>query len=285
MEKDDYIPLFILQNDPIMIYIIDNQLFGCQQYGFWGYYGLEKSYNVLLELYTKCKTELALPKTLITHFETMEPKSIEAIFDFVIGGKGYLDNYYLDFQLDYNVTTNQVILDQFVFNDHPLTYQVKTSPNEAFLILSNHLVNCRRNAIAFDYETKEFKIVHVVDKSDIKQANQYVVDYFTHILSKIESGQINPFKLLQLNGAGLLEHISKIPAVQEFYVEMMHELIYYKKLSFNKKLLYYSMISLLNNHLYIEDASVVVDYFMREKEIKKKLKTFVLKPFPSYYTD
>ena len=197
----------------------------------------------------------------------------------------------------------------------------KISPKEAFLIFAHHCVNSQLDAQSFDPETKEVKCKQKFDmekekevmlftlaslnsnailspkeinqrrenayvgyhhKSALHHMNQFAFDYLKLMKQSFLSEEISLPLLLRLNGAGVITFFNSLPVVQRFLEEIFTQLLTsYSSLSFNQKIMYFTLILMQGNYWFMDHPSKVVQNFFVQKEvIFNKLKQEIVKEFP-----
>lgn len=323
---DDSLPLFLLHEDSIIVYVVDNQLLGCYPWSSYGYYGAARSLNLMLELFSSPLTHQAFPEQLHHHFQNTAPLPVHEVFDFVIGAKGYYGRPNLDFRLTIDPSLpKSVSFHSFTLEDLSFPFQISLTPEEAFLIFANHCVNSRIDDVLFDPDTRTISRLRVFDMEEAKEKleaelseietnailqhtdqakakkqrienahftynhrnalermNQFVFEYFDLMKESFLSEKILLPLLLRLNGVGLLTFFRSLPTVQQYFEEIFAQLLTsYSKLSFNQKIMYFSLILKQGNSWYIDNPSQTVqDFFVEKEDIINKLKKEIEKDFP-----
>ncbi|MHA1556458.1 MAG: hypothetical protein ACTSPM_05915 [Candidatus Heimdallarchaeota archaeon] len=276
------LPLFLIQNSPLLIYVIDDHLFTCFERSSFGSYGNARSFNSLLSLFSQSKLDKKIPTNITQHFKSKSAFTVEPLFDFMIGGKDYYDDYFLDFSLSISSKENSVLLNQFNFNNHPLPYQVDLSTEDAFYILANHLVNTKRSFHIFNQASQQIQLSshskEVLSSSSAHQLSKYkqaiisfISDYLNYIHNQLISRKISPFELLRLNGIGSLELFVSLPIVQSFLVEIFTQLLDSSPISTNQKIMYYSLITMIGHYWFFDDPLLVEEFFSKKDAILSKI--------------
>jgi hypothetical protein len=269
----DYLRLFLIIESRATSYVIDNEIIA-----WWPYYGdcpgsPKKALNLLIELYSAQHGQLTLPNELRRHFAIDESKlPIIGLHDPCL--VGYIERGRKHWCLDFSIKINDkerypVFLYKVKFNDNPLPISVKLSPKETFLALANicsssftkmfHIYRINHSA---DLSTKD-KIKQIIDmqyderrkwtklnndkklRLESKRIHSFVFDYLIFLEKRIIDGSILPFELLKLSGAHVLVELTNVPIVNSFLLKILEEFPFQRKVSYNKKLLCYTLFQIL----------------------------------------
>ncbi|NPD90605.1 MAG: hypothetical protein HGN29_17980 [Asgard group archaeon] len=315
------LPLFLIQEEAIIIYVIDNGIVGCQPYHHRGYYGCSRSFNLLLELFRSSVTKKGVPQILHRCLSKIEVLPVHNDFNFVIGAKGYFGYPSLNFRVTINSDSEKPVkLHGFQLDTIQLTKELSLSPNEAFTIFANHCVNSRRMACMYNPKTKKSTCKQKYNLGEEEQAlqvtlsalrkqkslsekeqkqkeenarqsfsqkfclqnmNNFVSEYLNYVQKQLSEEENSPYDLLRLNGAGVITHFKKHPRIQDFLKDVMNQLLKITSLSLNKKIMYFTLMKLMDISWYIEKPTKQVEkFFINKEHILQKLESEIKKDFP-----
>ncbi|MHA1126898.1 MAG: hypothetical protein ACTSO7_13920 [Candidatus Heimdallarchaeota archaeon] len=277
------VPLVLLHEEPILLYIIDNEIFGCHTLHHWAYYGSERTLNVLYDLVSLPAAQKELPMVFQDFFSNHQSLfPFETKFNFIVGGTGYYGFPSLNFELT-GVIQNKaprVMFHSFQYGKHLLPFEVTLSYTDAFFVLANHCINSRRVSLLYDHTEQkvnclelDFKkprpIHEMLGLSALSLINQFAVLYSNYVVEQLPKKEFSLPYLLSRNGAGLITLLRKHPLIQEYIKELLILSLDVSSLTIMQQAQLYSVIQ-LNEY---EDWDIkapfggVEKFFQREKEI------------------
>jgi len=310
MEKEDYLPLFFYVNDPIGVFIVDNELVHLESIkilrntGQYAFYLLEKlSKNELIGK--------KLPKKFVEkQSEYFVPHKVPWP---CLTGILFERNYCKC--LSAKVTVKKVKSQPFVYfnefalmNGHAVNFKVNNIPGEvffepieAFILLANQVATSHSHLLfdGYNEEYKEHYREHLREniinyykrkragdfsKNYIFRANMYYtafnLDYFEYLEKQILEGEITPFEILKLNGPAVVNYLSAFmlepDIITEFIEHTASELVdNYDLLSANNKIMYI-ILHLIDGYYYKSKS-----FQQYKKAITKKIFRDYSLPFPS----
>ena len=292
MKKDNHLPLYLLQEDGMLIYVIDNQIFGCESLSGFGYYGTSKSLNMLKKFSQITKDIFKIPEAINDFLLQYEPVEVEDVFDFIIGAKGYYGWRYIDFDISLTAELN-ISFHSFVYEGRNLPHKFVISPKDAFIILTNHMVNCRSHFLKYDFREDKMDYGRLPERYDtqnpiaislhnrltdsIKFA-KLCSEYFLH---EIQSKKISPFELHRLNGAHIIELLKSVPIVQSYILKIIEELlIEVPEFQYNRNVMNYSLLNIIDNFWIFADYPNFSEINQKIGYILKRLNKTIRIPLP-----
>lgn len=239
------IPLLLLHEEPLVIYVVNNTVLGCESPHSWCYYGSHRLLSLLTELFSLHDFSSGeLGNTFTAFFQSLKLDA-SSIFNFVIGATGFYGFPALDFQISPSTNIQKPILfHSFQLNTHPLDHTLTLSAEEAFLILANLCVTFRRDRFDFDPQTGTILSPPYSPDETIDFMNQFTLLYLTYILEKINRKEVSITRLISLNGVGLITFFYYHPFVQDYLVEIFPSFAKISQLPPNQRILIYSLLKL-----------------------------------------
>lgn len=284
--QDIYIPLFVNFVDPIAIYIIDNELIGCNEYGFRDRLP-NRAFELLHELFSSPIGKKGFPSSLSKHFQINPFPQLLFPEKCLTGEENYFGG--LVFCLDLNLYFRAekplpILFHNVTFEGVPLGYEIELSPCDAFLILSNicidHAVESFQ-AYTKNSEKKEYSRALLPQKifTFHKLTTLYAVDYLDHICSCLREGLLTPLELLRTGGQNILVLLSSLEPVESFIDQMLDRLQTPSSLSTNYKNVYYTFLKVLS------DSGLLIypkikRFYDDNAHLIRQLKTEIERPFP-----
>jgi len=292
------VPLCLLHEEPIFLYIIDNEIFGCHTLHHWAYYGSERTLNVLHEFLSYPVAQKEVPKVFHDFFSSQQSLfPYDTDFNFIVGGTGFYGFPSLNFELT-EVILNKVPHIQFhsfQYGIHLLPLEFTLSYTDAFFVLANHCVNMRRNCMYYEQAKQKvnfhglvFKkprpIHEMLDYSAISLCNHFAVLYSNYVIDQLAQKKLSLPYLLSRNGAGLITLLQEYPLVQDFIKELLFLSLDISELTILQQAQLYSVIQLIDDDGWNLKAPFegVEKFFPRKKDIILDLRIILHKYPPSY---
>ncbi|MFW9922982.1 MAG: hypothetical protein ACFFDW_06800 [Candidatus Thorarchaeota archaeon] len=274
------IPLLLLHEEPLVIYVVNNTILGCEAPHNWCYYGSHRLLSLLAELFSFHNFRGELGNTLTDFFKSIKLDE-SSIFNFVIGATGFYGFPSLDFQISTsNDLQKPILFHSFQLNSHPLDYTINLSAEEAFIILANLCVTFRRDR--FDFEPQTGKILSPPYSPDetIDFMDQFTLLYLNYILEKINRKEVSINQLISLNGVGLLTFFYYHPFVQDYLIEIFPSLGNISLLTPNQRILIYSFLKLNEEKIVNDNFPQIFRKIIAKIDfIINKLDSLLFKPF------
>ena len=298
MGKEDYLPLFLTLKEPLAFYVIDNEIIGCEDFrgkkhpnivfssytihpghssSGTGFYFLEKLYQHEI-------TRKAFPKELSHHFEPTKDKELYAFnYSFMRNydhsGRDY--KLYLNISIDEQDDAKPVIIHKFSYENILLDYEVRLSAKEAFFLFANICTNALcHGTLSVDkrsFDKLLYREIIRPSENFSKESGKFVVDYLNYLRISFLEGNIKPEFISKLSGVRLLVYLAKLDPVNSYLGTVIKDLDDYTKLSKSKKIIYYSLLKLMEEKA---PSKSIKEFFRKKSDILNKLMTELLYAFP-----
>ncbi len=243
---------------PILLYIVDNELI---KFRYTGDVPISSSraYDILASCFT-IDNLLDSDISLNSKFHLQED----------LGNKneclvGYNNGWnYECITLDLKKIDHKhypVSLNNICYKHNPIWKQVKLSTTEAFHIFS--MLTANAFYTRFEFLKRKYFTSHlsreILQKEHIYYQNNlvvfgynvpkkftdsfhYAVDYLDYLIDQLLNKKITPFEIALLGGRNTLLYLRECPPVEAFIALAMKQLQDPKKLSFNRKIVYYLLL-------------------------------------------
>jgi len=224
MEKDSSIPLFVYSNQPISVYIIDNEVLFLEEY-----LELRNQFqlplNFLNRLFTNPLTKTSLPPFLKNYLD-------QKINDEDLCICGLEDPYSYDgrclrtkMTISADNDSDKVVqLSDFsLYEDKTRTkfhtinynYKLNLTPYEAFILFSNLIYEARgsillhnKYLVTMPFDKKQFIEIYKKNgpnlSSELFKIESFCLDYFEHLLEQLQTNSISPETILRLSGPSIV---------------------------------------------------------------------------------
>jgi len=281
MEKDDYLPLFIASNEPILIYVVDNVLVDYKINCGVDYSSSYYSLLFLKELVKNTNIKLTIPEELIKNYLAKIPK--ENLYFPCLSGKLFgWNNRCLAASM--TIENNLVHLSNFknIFSrDSPVckvsqyTNELLLSPEDAFIILANICVDgCNINVPYLSTGADGFDIEFLKNKIKSYYANlgiattalnkNFAIDYLAFLREQLRTKHFTPEQLLNLSGSLTLVNLADLPVVESFINKANTQFLdHYDSLTINQKITY---ATLYLQYCYIFESTLEADFLIERHE-------------------
>ena len=280
-------------------YIVDNYVLGCNfRFGDSTVGGGNRAYNLLLDLFSHPKTKSAFPVEEQPS-KNLEKLSLSSSWKYLIG----YDDYYPGLTLDISLAIRDhdklpVLIPYYEYCQMPFDSQIELSAKEAFLILSNCLVNTRASAfesiilrrgklsfaqknlknhfVNLDEVTKKYPPTGYFD--NLKKLDNYTFNYLEYLKEQLEMEELIPYEILRLNGPRVLSLLVQVEPVKIVHESIMEKTLEPEALTRNEKIMYlafldYTQYTLLQKmKKYYQKYGGVLNPI--EREITKKFDWF-----------
>jgi len=301
----DYLPLFLHSEDPLRVYILENQVIGCSPYGGYGSYPA-LVYNYLLKLDNNEITNKAIPKEFQDFFENKEPLSIEkhqfnACF---IGTNGQWPSHCLTLSLTIQDTSLPVLLHDFVLNDLALKPRIELTAHNAFFSFANICTNALCELFNH-YKRKHF--VQVLNgelitqeihnqksmngryttqyKNQILDMQLFTLNYLNFLKEKILISKSSISEILRFSGARLLAYLSNEPIVSSYLKGVVKQFVGNDNLTDKELILFYTLLKAVRNDQYKQNfqseiGKIIKENFEVNEELFSNVEERIYKKFP-----
>lgn len=270
------LPLFLHINSPLTIYVIDNKLISFKEW--FGYDRFPyRAFELLHHLFSSQLRERIFPNSLAKIFRNL--KTLEEIpgYHCLIGTEyPYPDGKYMCLKCDMQIIPTEQLpikFHNFSLEEKPLNLEVEVSAKEAFYILSNQCVDYYLHSLLKLINNEKSNFVFSKEqftKTPKTDIDVFVVDYLEHIKSKLIEQTITPIQILRMGGIAVIELLSGMKEIQNFFVEVMDELEYNENLSIDLKIMYYTLIKCLNKPK--EPLMSIRRFYKRNKILLEELR-------------
>ncbi|MHA1126584.1 MAG: hypothetical protein ACTSQX_13240 [Candidatus Heimdallarchaeota archaeon] len=276
------VPLYLLHEEPLLLYIFDSEIFSCLNLHHRCYYFDHRTLNILYELFSLPASLEELPAVFHDFFSSKSSLfPLEAEFDFIVGGSGFWGHPSLNFQLSAKPESipSQVLFHSFQYEDRLLLKEISLPIKDTFFILANHWINKKRQLLLFDPPTQTVDYSKFLPKNESKkdpilsQFSPFTIQYANYLIGKITTQKLSLPYLLSRNGAGVITLLRKHPFVQNFIKELLLLSLDISDLTLIQKAQLYSVIKLNEfDNWYIDSPSSEIElFFHRKDKIIRKL--------------
>ncbi|NHK32581.1 MAG: hypothetical protein FK730_14605 [Asgard group archaeon] len=308
MEKEDYLPLFITSNEPILIYIVDNKLIDFD-IGPANHGSIYLPFYFLGKIASNDISNYVFPKELLKkHADNFQRIKIPwpCLSGYLYEG----DSRCLAAKLVINedFSENKIIqIKNFAYidsGDRPdcsVSYydlSVELTAEEAFHILSNILIDAKSgvpskpvNKHSFnekairshlkEYYEKQIKTYGTKHTSLLEHyfTSIYCLDYIVYLRKQVINGKISPEKILFNSGIHSLASMSDIPKINSFIKTTFNKYLDdSESLSFNQKICHLALLLICEDEysyhfpeLELTLKENPLDYFRLELDFMKKI--------------
>ena len=279
--------LFLHIEDPIVIYVIDNELIGCESYG-----GLDRSperaYNLLIQLFSSKICRTVFPIRFAKFFKNKQPIKSNSHSECLVG---FGEHFCLDVSLSIREKHKKpILLHDFVYKGIPTRFKAELTAHSAFYIFSNICANSRciiyskiledSGYQAYNKEIIERSLKYRDSDTRLKflPIDLFVLDYLEFIESQLNKGLITPLEILRLNGARILAFFGNIKPVSVFIQSVMNQILNDNSLSRNQKIMLWAFLNILYSNRTFH--SRLIEFFEKNKDILAQIEKDVYKRFP-----
>lgn len=311
MEKEDKIPLFFYANQPIGVFIIDNELIYFEligelrntgQYAFYLLSKLSENELIAEKLPEKLIREksdyfanIRVPWPCLTGilFETNHCKCLSAKVMVKKTDKKPLVHF-SDFAL-MNGHAAKLMVDE-------IPGEVFLKPLDAYILLANQVATSHSDMLFHTYDERykeyyrEFLRKNILNHFQGKPAPSYFpfsynpqyvafcLDYFEYLEKLLLDGKITPYEILKLNGPVIVNRLSAFmlepQIINEFIKKTAHELLdNYDFLTISHRIMYYTLHRSADYYKFPIKSAI---FQQNKNAITKKIKRDHSKPFPRH---
>ncbi|MHA1304605.1 MAG: hypothetical protein ACTSPI_12985, partial [Candidatus Heimdallarchaeaceae archaeon] len=267
---EEKLPLFLTLYDPLAIYVINNEIIGCEMtsekvnpnivmrsYSLGhGFIAPDQPFLFLKRMYQIESLRKFFPEQLRHHFDSFIDKELPTYDSSFMRSFGYGDKKFsLYFNLEIDETSKEfpIILHNFSYEDKLLDYKIRLSGKDAFHLLANICTNAHCNGVLQISKGSIDKLLYreiIRPKRNFHEYGytKFTVDYLKYLLENFRNKELTPSYILQFSGTRLLMYLSKNKQISNFIKQIITELSSLKNLSRSKKIAYYALLKLLSKY-------------------------------------
>lgn len=271
------LPLFIHQEEPLLVYLVNNKLLRFQEHG--GYdRSFTRAFYFLYLMNNDPKIDFVLPNKLYEYLK--EDSKVHSILGYPLIGETDYSIYNIDLEL--KITTNEkfpVILQNIKHHNTMLDDQISLSARDAFFLFSNICTNARCDSlrkILHQEGILELKIpflkkglrneifnrnIENNQKMAISEAYSFMLDYLVYLKEQLQENSISLEYILKLSGARVLAFLAEFEPRIVPICSMLDTLSNQNNLHINEKIVYYSLFEIYN---------FCINYWRKDSELANK---------------
>jgi hypothetical protein len=304
-ENKDYLPLFLHSEDPLRVYIIDNQIIGCSPYG-----GYESSpalaYDYLLRLNNNEVTNEAIPKVFQDFFKNKKPLSVDK-YQFntcFIGSNGPWPNHCLTPSITIQDTSLPILLHDFILDGLALIPRIEITAYDAFLSFANICTNslCESlnrykrkhfiHTLSEELITQEIHDIKLMDnRNEAQFKNQYLdmqlfaFNYLDFLKENILISKTSVYEILRFSGARLLAYLSNEPIVSSYLKDVVKQFVQIDNLTEIELILFYTLLMAVHNdqnkqNFQSEIGKIIKENYETNEKLFSIVEDRIYKKFP-----
>ena len=305
MEKDDYLPLFLTLKEPIVIYVVDNEIIGCQKY-----HDEEAHPYIIKQSYTR-KTGHSYGDTAFHYLKTLFQSSIgRSVFpqelqhhfkDVKIHDERYYQRLITSFEggqnqhslgISFTIDENKdlpIIIDDIVYKESKIDKTIYLNARDAFFTFANICANAYCEGIVPLRKGKAKKPLekhihnHIIRPyrsfgEAFGKTPSFVKDYILYLSNELQKGSISCEYILRMSGPRLLIYLAELQPVQSYLVDILEKLNNIDNLSRENKIIYFTLLRLLSR--FESTNSQITEQLTTKKHLLKELANTFQKDFP-----
>ncbi len=288
------LPLFIHQEEPLVVYVIDDKLIGCKEH-FRCDRSYAKAFFLLYQMYNNPITRCVFPKKLQKYFN--EKIDIEnTLSDPLVGYPIYPDDPLCNLDLDILIQKNKemsITLHNITYLDEPLNVQLKLSSLDAFYLFANICTNagCKwireflsKKAITFFDVATLREGISEFDKEVTSIAYNFMLDYLLYLREQISNKTITLHSILRLSGARLLAFLAEFEQDIIPVITIFQQFSTQPNLTRNTKIMYYTFFEIFKFSMnsFKKDSSSTLEFnkiYSEKQQFIKEIEKVVLMRF------
>lgn len=293
MEKEDYLPLFLVMDNENHCYVVDDQILINRIGGWAGHYPF-RAFDLLTQLYHNSNSKKAIPEKFHRYFKPSYTLTDRELVRYLIGDVDVAPGHIVDLELDLS-SSEKITLTNVYYQNHFKVTRLPSfsiSHREAFLIFANILSNERcysyRQDIAQvhssfdDIEIKEdSSFVHTghlkLIGSDYMRIVTFGLDYLFYLKEQLLNGSITPYEIAFYGGIRTLCHLSHIPIVKEYATQLLPQIQDLLINSRNEKIVTFCFLNALKFY-----SPLGKELHLRDSFLLKRLEKEVYNDYPKY---
>ena len=258
------LPLFIHQEEPLLIYVVNNKLLRFHEHG-----GYDRSFTrafYFLYLMNKESKIDFIPSNLLKYLK--EDSKVHSILGYPLIGE--LDYSTLNLDCELKLRTNKespIVIHNIKHHNTKLNDQISFSAQDAFFLLANICTNARcewfRKVLRQERElVLNTSLIKKIAREEIKSKNiendrkivilnayLFMLDYLVHLREQLLKKEISLEYILKLSGARLLAFLAEFePEIIPIH-SILDNFSKQKKLPINEKIIYYTLFEIYNSKI------------------------------------
>lgn len=275
--NESLLPLFIHQEEPLLIYVVNNKLLRFQEYGGYNR-SFTRAFYFLYLMNNNPKVNFVIPNKLYEYLK--EDSKVHSILGYPLIGE--LDYSIYNLSLELKITTNEkfpTILQNIKHHNTMLDDQIGLSARDAFILFSNISTNARCDwfrKILRQEGILELKISFLkkalrneIDNDNIENnrkmvtsnAYSFMLDYLDYLKEQLQKNNISLECILKLSGARVLAFLAEFEPRIVPICSILDTLSNQSNLHINEKIVYYSLFEIYN---------FSINYWRKNSELANK---------------
>lgn len=252
---DFHLPLFLYSDEKIVIFVIDNKLTVFEELSHTDsqYF---RAYEILSELVSSFHKDSNLLSQFSPLF-TEEPVSSDSLKKCLMGEdlpefgtQPFCLTLHTRFQKEF---PKRVILYDIFLEGKEIDIDAELAIDEAFHIFANLCVNSLYDSYLTTMRQKQVGVFDssIVDRNLLDSPHNDVhvlcFNYLNYMKKTLQKGSVHPEEILRTGGIGTLNLLSELKIVKEYLNEIVDKFQEYSLLTFNQKIVYYTLLVSLRN--------------------------------------
>ena len=298
---ENSVPFFGLYSDIYIVYILSNKIFGFDSNGRGFRIWSNKALFLLAKL-LKCKEAAKIFPTKLQQL-ILEEKLSPAIQAEKLFGReeiyhaGLFCDYCFDLDFSFDSSLEKpAVFQNLTYQKHPLDRKIHLSLEEAAYILANISTasiaeQYGENLVAINSgkQLNDFISKTTDTKSYSTGIFQFSVYYFKYIQHRLTEQDITPNQLLNYSGLDILLPMVELPSAFDFLKQVMEHLLQPEEIPIPQLVLYYIFLERAYSNLkFMKDdqkITILLEYYLKNENYLKKLRSELLHPFPNSKED
>ncbi|MHA1157029.1 MAG: hypothetical protein ACTSQK_13060, partial [Candidatus Heimdallarchaeota archaeon] len=318
------LPLFWYQGQPIEIYVLNNNLLGAiTDAGSFDWGSAARPFQLLYELNEKTTIGKELSVELRNFLENIDFQNIKArsqLFEYLLGWNDpYSKIPYLDLELkNHPKKEDTMVLYNIIYRNAKLDFEIELTNFETFILLANIYISKFLDDFeglilseGKNWSLERFQEIGMIDRwgelsseenaiikenSEGKKQSQafpwkskkehFSLLYLKYIRELLITKKITPLEILRLSGAPVLVILApNFSLIYEFVKQILEELQKVEQLSFNRKIMYFTLLEMIDDKLNSKDFKdpvylLVKEFYDEHYSIIHSLSNLLEKRFP-----
>lgn len=257
------LPLFIHQEEPLLVYVVNNRLLVFQEHIFYDRY-FTQAYYFLYEMNKNEKMAQNIPKELKKYLR--KELGLEKIVgDPLIGTEEYAWNLTMTIEIQ-EKKKEPIVLKNIKMKEKEIEGEVRVTGKEGFYLFANITTNAlcdwferilhEEGREKFDKELLKNKtserIKNIELDAEIKEimrnAFYFMIEYIDLLKKKIQQREVTVEEIVRLSGARVIAFLAEIEPELIPITEKVNKLSE-KEITPNEKLMYYTLIEIYDANI------------------------------------
>lgn len=305
MEKEDYLPLFLTLKEPIVIYVVDNEIIGCQKYHDveahpyiikqsyqrrTGHCYGDSAFHYLKILFQSSIGREVFPQELHHHFKDVTIHKERYYQRLVTSFEGGQNQHSLGISLTIDENKDlPVIIDDIVYKESKIDKTIYLNAKDAFFTFAIICANAYCDGIVPIRKGKSKSSLekhihnHVIRPyrnfgEAFGKTPSFAKDFILYLSNELQKGSISCEYILRMSGPRLLVYLAELQPVQTYLLEILEKLNNSDRLSREKKIIYFTIFRLLSR--FESTNSQIAEQLIAKKHILDELANTFEKDFP-----